>query len=110
MDLGKAFRSGVNDQSIIVYLSSIVRTVLALHDLSELSPSLVINPANPLQLRIEYITLSRNWKMGNPRSQKNMTRQQKQQESRQQKLKRQSEKKKRIARTKQARSRSGLDL
>jgi 26S proteasome regulatory subunit N8 len=110
VDLGKAFRSGVNDQSIIVYLSSIVRTVLALHDLSELSPSLVINPANPLQLRIEYITLSRNWKMGNPRSQKNMTRQQKQQESRQQKLKRQSEKKKRIARTKQARSRSGLDL
>lgn len=34
VDLGKAFRAGVNDQSIIVYLSSIVRTVLALHDLS----------------------------------------------------------------------------
>ena len=34
VDLGKAFRAGVNDQSIIVYLSSIIRTVLALHDLS----------------------------------------------------------------------------
>jgi hypothetical protein len=37
VDLGKAFRAGVNDQSIIVYLSSIIRTVLALHDLSMLS-------------------------------------------------------------------------
>jgi 26S proteasome regulatory subunit N8 len=39
VDLGKAFRAGVNDQSIIVYLSSIIRTVLALHDLSKLSYS-----------------------------------------------------------------------
>jgi hypothetical protein len=40
VDLGKAFRAGVNDQSIIVYLSSIIRTVLALHDLST-SPLLI---------------------------------------------------------------------
>lgn len=39
VDLGKAFRAGVNDQSIIVYLSSIIRTVLALHDLSKLQCS-----------------------------------------------------------------------
>jgi 26S proteasome regulatory subunit N8 len=41
VDLGKAFRAGVNDQSIIVYLSSIIRTVLALHDLST-SPHLYL--------------------------------------------------------------------
>lgn len=34
-ELGKAFRVGVNDSSMVVYLSALVRTVLALHDLSE---------------------------------------------------------------------------
>lgn len=34
-ELGKAFRTGVNDSSMVVYLSALVRTVLALHDLSE---------------------------------------------------------------------------
>jgi 26S proteasome regulatory subunit N8 len=33
---GKAFRVGVNDQMAVVYLSGIIRTVLALHDLSML--------------------------------------------------------------------------
>ncbi|WVN88162.1 uncharacterized protein L203_103363 [Cryptococcus depauperatus CBS 7841] len=33
IELGKAFRSEVNDQSLVVFLSSIIRTVLALHDL-----------------------------------------------------------------------------
>lgn len=35
VDLGKAFRVGVNDQSMVVYLSAMIRTVLALSDLSE---------------------------------------------------------------------------
>lgn len=34
VELGKAFRMGVNDQSLVVFLSSMIRTVLALHDLS----------------------------------------------------------------------------
>jgi 26S proteasome regulatory subunit N8 len=34
-ELGKAFRVGVNDSSMVVYLSALVRTVLALHELSE---------------------------------------------------------------------------
>lgn len=36
VELGKAFRMGVNDQSLVVFLSSMIRTVLALHDLSTL--------------------------------------------------------------------------
>ena len=36
LDIGKAFRVDSNDSSLVVYLSSMVRTVLALHDLSEL--------------------------------------------------------------------------
>ncbi|KAI9633883.1 proteasome regulatory subunit 12 [Dioszegia hungarica] len=32
-ELGKAFRVGVNDSSMVVYLSALVRTVLALHEL-----------------------------------------------------------------------------
>ncbi|WWC64368.1 uncharacterized protein I303_106978 [Kwoniella dejecticola CBS 10117] len=35
VDLGKAFRTGQNDSNLIVYLSSMIRTVLALHDLIE---------------------------------------------------------------------------
>ncbi|WVF73214.1 hypothetical protein IAT40_008033 [Kwoniella sp. CBS 6097] len=35
VDLGKAFRVGVNDQTLVVYLSAMIRTVLALHDLIE---------------------------------------------------------------------------
>ncbi|AFR92184.1 26S proteasome regulatory subunit N8 [Cryptococcus neoformans] len=35
VELGKAFRMGVNDQSLVVFLSSMIRTVLALHDLIE---------------------------------------------------------------------------
>ncbi|KIR67086.1 hypothetical protein I312_102421 [Cryptococcus bacillisporus CA1280] len=35
VELGKAFRMGVNDQSLVVFLSSLIRTVLALHDLIE---------------------------------------------------------------------------
>lgn len=35
VDLGKAFRVGVNDSTMVVYLSALIRTVLALHDLSE---------------------------------------------------------------------------
>ncbi|WWD19451.1 hypothetical protein CI109_103911 [Kwoniella shandongensis] len=35
VELGKAFRVGVNDQTLVVYLSAMVRTVLALHDLIE---------------------------------------------------------------------------
>ena len=35
MDLGKAFRVGVNDSTMVVYLSALIRTVLALHDLSK---------------------------------------------------------------------------
>ncbi|WVQ82431.1 hypothetical protein IAT38_004559 [Cryptococcus sp. DSM 104549] len=35
VDLGKAFRVGVNDQSLVVFLSAMIRTVLALHDLIE---------------------------------------------------------------------------
>ena len=35
VELGKAFRVGVNDSSMVVYLSALIRTVLALHDLSE---------------------------------------------------------------------------
>ena len=35
VELGKAFRVGVNDQTMVVYLSALIRTVLALHDLSE---------------------------------------------------------------------------
>ena len=35
VDVGKAFRVGNNDSSLVVYLSSLIRTVLALHDLSE---------------------------------------------------------------------------
>lgn len=34
-DLGKAFRVGTNDSTMVVYLSALIRTVLALHDLSE---------------------------------------------------------------------------
>lgn len=34
-DLGKAFRVGVNEQTLVVYVSALIRTVLALHDLSE---------------------------------------------------------------------------
>jgi len=34
-DLGKAFRVGVNDQTMVVYLSTLIRTVLALDDLIE---------------------------------------------------------------------------
>ncbi|WWC71811.1 uncharacterized protein I206_105770 [Kwoniella pini CBS 10737] len=35
IDLGKAFRTGQNDSNLVVYLSSMIRTVLALHDLIE---------------------------------------------------------------------------
>ena len=35
LDIGKAFRVGNNDSALITYLSSMIRTVLALHDLSE---------------------------------------------------------------------------
>ncbi|CAD6572618.1 MAG: proteasome regulatory particle subunit [Tremellales sp. Tagirdzhanova-0007] len=35
VDLGKAFRVGVNDSTMVVYLSALIRTVLALHDLIE---------------------------------------------------------------------------
>lgn len=35
VDVGKAFRVGNNDSSLVVYLSSLIRTVLALHDLIE---------------------------------------------------------------------------
>ena len=35
VDVGKAFRVDNNDSSLIVYLSSMIRAVLALHDLSE---------------------------------------------------------------------------
>ena len=35
VDLGKAFRVGVNDSTMVVYLSALIRTVLALHDLSK---------------------------------------------------------------------------
>jgi 26S proteasome regulatory subunit N8 len=48
VDLGKAFRAGVNDQSIIVYLSSIIRTVLALHDLSECLQPKILNIVDPI--------------------------------------------------------------
>ncbi|GFZ48514.1 26S proteasome regulatory subunit RPN8 [Saitozyma sp. JCM 24511] len=34
-DLGKAFRVGTNDSTMVVYLSALIRTVLALHDLIE---------------------------------------------------------------------------
>lgn len=37
VELGKAFRVGVNDSTMVVYLSAMIRTVLALHDLSQLS-------------------------------------------------------------------------
>jgi len=36
VELGKAFRVGVNDSTMVVYLSALIRTVLALHDLSRL--------------------------------------------------------------------------
>lgn len=39
VDLGKAFRVQVNDQNVMVYLGLLIRTVQALHDLSE-SPQL----------------------------------------------------------------------
>lgn len=42
-ELGKAFRVGVNDSSMVVYLSALVRTVLALHDLSELQSYLLFS-------------------------------------------------------------------
>lgn len=35
VDLGKAFRIETNDSSMVVYLSALIRTVLALHELSE---------------------------------------------------------------------------
>ncbi|ODN80015.1 hypothetical protein L202_03876 [Cryptococcus amylolentus CBS 6039] len=35
VELGKAFRQGVNDSGLVVFLSSLIRTVLALHDLIE---------------------------------------------------------------------------
>jgi 26S proteasome regulatory subunit N8 len=35
VDVGKAFRMGNNDSGLVVYVSSMIRTVLALHDLSE---------------------------------------------------------------------------
>lgn len=35
VELGKAFRVQVNDQNVLVYLGLIIRTVLALHNLSE---------------------------------------------------------------------------
>ncbi|WWC91494.1 uncharacterized protein L201_006440 [Kwoniella dendrophila CBS 6074] len=35
IDLGKAFRVGQNDSTLVVYLSAMIRTVLALHDLIE---------------------------------------------------------------------------
>jgi 26S proteasome regulatory subunit N8 len=35
VELGKAFRVQVNDQNVMVYLGLIIRTVLALHNLSE---------------------------------------------------------------------------
>ncbi|WRT70431.1 uncharacterized protein IL334_007429 [Kwoniella shivajii] len=35
VELGKAFRVGVNDSTLVVYLSAMIRTVLALHDLIE---------------------------------------------------------------------------
>ncbi len=38
VELGKAFRVGVNDSSAVVYLSAMIRTVLALHDLSKSQP------------------------------------------------------------------------
>ncbi len=34
VELGKAFRVGVNDSTMVVYLSALIRTVLALHELS----------------------------------------------------------------------------
>ena len=34
VDIGKAFRVGTNDSALVVYLSSMIRTVSALHDLS----------------------------------------------------------------------------
>ena len=35
VELGRAFRVGVNDSTMVVYLSALIRTVLALHDLSK---------------------------------------------------------------------------
>lgn len=35
VDLGKAFRVEMNDSNMVVYLSALIRTVLALHELSE---------------------------------------------------------------------------
>lgn len=42
-ELGKAFRTGVNDGGLVVYLSALIRTVLALHDLSECSVHLSLS-------------------------------------------------------------------
>lgn len=35
VDLGKAFRVESNDSGMVVYVSALIRTVLALHELSE---------------------------------------------------------------------------
>ena len=48
LDIGKAFRVDSNDSSLVVYLSSMVRTVLALHDLSELPDPLCWDEADLL--------------------------------------------------------------
>jgi 26S proteasome regulatory subunit N8 len=48
--IAKAFRVETNDQLLVVYLSSLIRSVLALHDLSELEwvvgdGNVILNPS-----------------------------------------------------------------
>ena len=62
VDVGKAFRMGNNDSGLVTYISSMIRTVLALHDLSEYTADLALGLAADSQSRTELPMPNKSWK------------------------------------------------
>lgn len=62
VDVGQAFRVGGNDSGLVTYLSSMIRTVLALHDLSECRCSAWQEPSADLQSRTGLRMPNRSWR------------------------------------------------
>ena len=62
VDVGKAFRMGNNDSGLVTYISSMIRTVLALHDLSESTADLASGLAADRQSRTGLPMPNKSWK------------------------------------------------